>query len=115
MKQSPVDVAVNPLHGTVPNSDAAVAGSLHTQPAFAEGAALAQIASRGSQLQVPPGKAAQLSQAQLAQQQQAVYHADSGVRFTPLGEPSGSSQTPAHVLPPPTEIPDDIPPMYTES
>ncbi|THG97495.1 hypothetical protein EW026_g4515 [Hermanssonia centrifuga] len=60
---------------------------------------------------VPPpqrsGKAAQV-----APSQSAVFHADSGVRFTPTGEPSSSRDVPP---PPPTEIPDEIPPMYTEN
>ncbi|KAF7790960.1 hypothetical protein EIP86_001919 [Pleurotus ostreatoroseus] len=37
----------------------------------------------------------------------SVYHQDSGIRFTPTGEP-------VHVLPEPSDIPDDVPPGYTE-
>ena len=79
-------------------------------PSFHGGAALAHVPTRDSQLQHGVGgktiSAPPISSP--TPPSQAIYHADSGVRFNAAAE-SSSSRAPMH-----TDIPDDVPPEYTE-
>ena len=85
----------------------------YTEPFI--GAQLAQVPSRTSFHGQPPlsGKAAAMQQAQTPEEP-AIYHSDSGVRFTPAGPSSSDSAPGPAPPPPPTVLSDDIPPLYTE-